>query len=492
MQKIQSLILLVKSLSKSEKKAIQLNSQLLKGDKQYIELYDLIEKNNIYQAEELKIEFSKKSPKNAFHPTANYLYDYILDLLIKIKTKKNDEYSLYIDFLKAKVLDERKLDAEYYQKLDVLESKCRKLNNFTLLLEIQQLKLEYIRENELIQTSEDDMFKKIYDTNDTLKILRQINEQSTLYEMLMERVINAKNAKNASKDLLNDLVISEISLNANLKNNIFEIDKIHLLFQAQYLIFVNDYNSALNTFIELEVLFNKNKPLWSNRPYIYLRILEGILASLRGIKQYEQMEYFLQKIEDVESDSQAFDAEKQAVVFIYRAIVSIENKNNEGALDLYKQHSEDSISKTNLLNPHRYLYLQLYLAIIFLQNNDPEKARRQITKIINSKSYDGFLLFRVIQLLNLIIHYELKSTNLITSRIRSIKRTNRLNNRNSKLEETLFFFLELSLETLSNKRKLSLIMRIEETFEQIKQSPIDSSMMRFYDFKDWMLSKLIK
>ena len=490
MQKVKSLVLLIESLSKSEKKAIQLNSQILKGDKRYIELYELIEKYNISNPDELQDEFCKKSPKTTFHPTVNYLYDYILDLLVKIKTKNNDEYNLYIDFLKAKILDERKLSIEYYTKLNSLEERCRKLNNFTLLLEIQQLKLEYTRENQLVQFNEDNLFEKIYETNDTLKILRQINEQSTLYELLMERVFNAKNKKNSSKDLLNDLVISEISLNSNLKNNIFEIDKTHLLFQAQYLIFVNDYNSALNTFMELESLFNKNKPLWSNRPYIYLRVLEGVLESLRGIKKYDQMEYFLEKIREIESSSQTFIAEKRSVIFIYLAIINIEKNNSKATIDLYNENYDDFISKANLLNPYRYLYLHLYLSIIFLLNNQPEKARRQITKIINAKSYEEFALFRIIQLLNLTIHYELKNTHLITSRIRSIKRINKLNDKKSKLEDILFFFLELSIETLSDQRKKTLVKRIETTFEQIRQSPIENNLARFFDFKKWMLSKL--
>lgn len=490
MQKVQSLILLIESLSKSEKKAIQLNSQLVKGDKKYIDLYDFIEKHKISNSEDLQKIFCKKYPKNTFHAVVNYLYDYILDLLVKIKTKDNDEYGLYIDLLKAKILDERKLDLEYYTKLNHLEAKSRTLNNFGLLLQVQQMKLEFIRQNQLIQLDDNDFFSKIYETNDTLKILRQVNEQSTLYELLIHRIINAKESNNSTKDLLNDLVISEISLNSNLKNNIFEIDKVHLLFQAQYLIFVNDYNSALNTFIELENLFNANKSLWINRPHIYFRIIEGILESLNGIKQFEQMDYFLQKIESIETSSHTLEAEKKAIIFIYKTRILIAKKNIKATIALYEEYHEVLISKVHLLTPYRYLYLSLYLAIIFFMNREPEKARRQITKIINSKSYDNFTMFRVIQLLNLTIHYELKNSHLITSRIRSIKRVNKLNNKNSELEHLLFFFLELSLETLSEKRKSNLRKRIEETFEQIKSNLIENSMNQYFDFKEWMLLRI--
>lgn len=490
MQKIQSLILLVQSLSKSEKKIINLNSQMLKGDKKYMDLYNLIVKQKISDPKDLQEQYIQRFPKNTFHPIANYLYEYILDSLIKIKNKNNDEYELYIDFLKVKLLDERKLDFEYSSKLNNLETKCKELNNFTLLFEIQQMKAEYIRQNKLYIINEDDFHNQIYETSNTLKILRQINEQSTLYQLLMHRIINSKNLVKYDTSVLNDLVMSEISLNSNLKNNIFEIDKTHLLFQAQYLIFVNDYKAALNTFIELENLFNNNKYLWINRPYIYMRILEGILDSLKGIGKFEEMEYFIQKINNLESSSQAFITEKNAIIFIYQAIIYINQNQYKSTLELYDSFRDALINKITLLNPHRYLHLSLYLSIIFFLNNEFEKARRQITKIIHAKNYEGFSLYRIIQLLNLTIHYELKNIPIMTSRIRSIKRLNKLNNKTSELEDILFYFFDIPLETLTEKRKENLIKKIENTFQCINLNPIENNMTLFFDFKNWMLEKI--
>ena len=47
---------LIKSLSKSEKRFFKLNSALQAGDKNYLKIFDFIEKQNKYDEEDLKEE----------------------------------------------------------------------------------------------------------------------------------------------------------------------------------------------------------------------------------------------------------------------------------------------------------------------------------------------------------------------------------------------------------------------------------------------------
>jgi hypothetical protein len=92
-------------------------------------------------------------------------------------------------------------------------------------------------------------------------------------------VRSAKQKKN-----LNDLVFSEMSIVASTHTETFEIRKMHQLFQANYLIAIGDYKSALHSFYELNKVFENNKHLWANPPIYYVLVLEGILKSLHIIK----------------------------------------------------------------------------------------------------------------------------------------------------------------------------------------------------------------
>jgi len=51
---------LIQTLTKSEKRFFKLNSSLQSGEKNYLKLFDFIEKQSSYNEEELKAYFSKE------------------------------------------------------------------------------------------------------------------------------------------------------------------------------------------------------------------------------------------------------------------------------------------------------------------------------------------------------------------------------------------------------------------------------------------------
>lgn len=491
MKKINSLILLINSLSKSEKKAIYLHSNLTKGTKVYMELFALIDKQKINDSSELQEEFQRQFSNASFHPVAGYLYDFILKTLVRIKTSQDKEFALYQKLMMARILEERNLNSEYHDMLEQLRDEADEIHNYNLLLAIQRMELNYLRTNEFENTSEQELLHKQYKTNDSLKILRQINEQSSLYELLMHRMQKTNNAQtDINRQYLNDLVVSEISISSNLNKEVFEIQKLHQLFQAQYLIHVGDYKSALNSFIELDKLFNDNKQQWSNPPMYYARVLEGILGSLNGIKAYEKMEYFIEKLEVLEHPSMPFQTEVACVRFIYTVGPHLERKEYVKCKKIIEQYDKELISKIDLLTPYRYLQLSLYLSVIYLCNKEIVKARKQMTHIINSDSYAGLSLFRSMQIINLIIHYELSDEDIITSRIRSIKRINRIQKTNSKLEDILFHFLGTDLILQTARKRDNLRKKINEEFLEIESSSDDKRLLSIFNIKEWMLQHI--
>lgn len=488
MKKINSLILLINSLSKSEKKLIDLHSNLTKGKKVYMELFSLIDKQKITDCNELQKEFQRLFSNASFHPVANYLYDFILNVLVRIKVNQDKEFALYQKLMMAKVLEERSLNIEYHEMLEQLKEGANEIHNYNLTLTAQRMELEYLRTNEFFDSSEKALTTKQYKTGDTLKILRQIHEQSSLYELLVLRAQkNRASQLEKNKQYLTDLVVSEISLSSNLNRDVFEIQKMHQLFQAHYLICVGDYKSALNAFVELDKLFENNKQQWRNPPTYYARVLEGILNSLSGIKAYDKMQYFLDRLEKLEHVSISFQTEITCVRFIYTVIPYLDKGEYAICKKIIDQFEKELINKIDLLTPYRYLQLTLYLTVIYLNNKDLIKARKQVSPIINNDTYMSLSLFRAIQIINLVIQYELKDFDIITSQVRSIKRLNRINKTNSKLEDIFFHFLGVDLFSLTQKKKDGLINKIKTEFEEINNHNDNKQLLSIFNMEEWML-----
>ena len=144
---------------------------------------------------------------------------------------------------------------ECFQVLKKVKEKAVYYENHFALLVAQRLELNYLLTLDFEEVDEKKLLNKQYKMNNTLKNIRQLNEQSSLYELLKLRMLN----RGASRSLeetqkLDDLVTSEISIVASAGVENFEIKKNHQLFQANYFVTVGDYRAAFNSFVELNKL----------------------------------------------------------------------------------------------------------------------------------------------------------------------------------------------------------------------------------------------
>lgn len=318
MLKSESLIQLVNNLTKQEKKEFSLYITN-KSEKDYIFLFRLIDDKKISDPEELKKSFLTVKPTSSFNTVVVYLFDLLISILTRIRTEQDSYYLLFNELLHARVLYEKSMYKECFHVLKKVKEKAIYYENYFALLVAQRLELNYLLTLDFENMDEQKLLNKQYKINNTLKNIRQLNEQSSLYELLKYRMIN-KGVSRSLKEThdLDDLVTSEISIVASTGIENFEIKKNHQLFQANYFITVGDYRAAFNSFVELNKLFEENIHLWNDPPVYYLMTVEGMLESLRIMHNYEGMDYFIEKLARLSSPSSSFQLNVTYVIFIYR------------------------------------------------------------------------------------------------------------------------------------------------------------------------------
>ncbi|NDV80376.1 hypothetical protein D0T87_00105 [Bacteroides sp. 51] len=484
---------MVKSLSKSEKKAIYLRSTETKSVKGYMELFKMIDKQKISDSKILSECFMAKHPRAAFIPVVGYLYDYILRVLVDIKQHQDQEYALYSKVLKAKILLERNLNADSFQMIQQLQGEAEGLGNYYISLIARRMELDHVLLEEFNGFSEKDLIQKENQISDTLKIVRQINEQAYLYELLRYRIQKHQYVGSSLKlQAFNDLIISEITLTSKLRNNIFQIDKMHQLFQANYFISIGDYKSALNSFYELNKLFLRNKKLWNNPPVYYVMVLEGILESLKRIGEYDQMEYYLNNLRQLDYPSVYFQVEIACIDFIYSAIPHLDRGEYKESLEVIERFRSNLIQKIEYLRPQQYLHFSVYMAVIYLMNKKLGLARKQLAPIIVSDSYYDIWIYRPIQLLNLIIYYEKGDFEYVDSGVRSIKRRNKLMNKTSKIEALLFRFFHLDVSVMNPVKRKKMGQRFAKELETMVFDFEERRILSVFDFPKWIISHFEK
>lgn len=121
-------------MSKSEKRYVKLvGSTFSKKEKNYLLLFDILDKQNHFDLEKIKEELKQKGVNYSYSMLRGYLYDFLLDNLLKYN---NDdlEYELTSQYHKAKFLCERGLFQESTKVINKLQTRLEELNKFHYLL----------------------------------------------------------------------------------------------------------------------------------------------------------------------------------------------------------------------------------------------------------------------------------------------------------------------------------------------------------------------
>ena len=110
-----TLMLLVSSLSKGEKRYFKLYTSLQQSQKDYLLLFDLMQ--NGVDRDEIKIIFSKKLPDASYEATSKYLYKVLTDCLLHLRTEQDKNSKLVSGILKANIMFDKSLYEEGFKQL---------------------------------------------------------------------------------------------------------------------------------------------------------------------------------------------------------------------------------------------------------------------------------------------------------------------------------------------------------------------------------------
>jgi hypothetical protein len=491
MIKTESLIYLVNSMTKAERKAFYQETES-SADSNYSKLYSIIANNNECTPEILQASYLKLSDGASFDSSVNYLYKLLLETMLKLKKAQDNYFLLFDKILKARLLFEKSLYKECFRLLDKAQKEAVVNENSFALLIASRVELEYLLFLNYPDITEKQLLKKQFNLNETLKLTQKIHQQSALYELLRHRMIYQGNARSEEeKSRLNDLVVSEMSIvnSSNFEN--FEINKLHQLFQAYYLICVGDYKSALHSFKELIELFNSNKHLWTNPPIFYLLTIEGVLDSLRGLKNYNAMDSFIGELKSLKTSSTSFNINIYCLVFLYELFAHLDVGDFKTCETLMKTEATPLFKKINLLSLTRNAELSLYSALVYFGLRKFKKARSILSKIIfTTRDYTFLPLYRTMRLVNLMILYELKDYDAIKYESRSIKRAIQKNDKGHRIEKKIISFVNKKNLPYSKPKREQLWSSYKNEFQHYHNDVYEQQILKLFDFSAWIESKI--
>ncbi len=493
MAKSDSLIELIHSLTKAERRYFKLFTALQKGNKDYLLLFTTIDAEKDLDA--AKDSFCKKRPKASYKATRKYLYKVIIDCLLQNRTESDTTARLINGILSSRILFEKSMYEDGFKLLQKIQKNAAENEEINIQLWATQIELYYLSHLNFHTITENQLIQRQMKIDELLKFQKNVYQHTSLYELLRHRLMYKGVVRTKEqKDELNDLVVSELNYNSNPLADTFESEKIHLLFQSYYFITINDHKSALKTFYELNNLFENHKHLWIERPIDYLSTIEGVLDSLQSIKRYKEIHFFLNKLQQLAIKSIYFEVMVERVRYIY-TITGFLNTGEFDKAEKVKQEFENTLfKKISFLDLSKQAEVYLYSAIIFIGNGDMNKAHQTLNKIfLESKLYYALPSYRTFRLLHLLVHYELGNHVYIEYETRSLKRTFSNEYKKSyQIEKIVFRFLQNKTLPSSLKAREIIWQKCEQSFATVAKDKYEMQLLKIFDFPAWIEAKLMR
>ena len=497
MKRVDSVISLIYSLSKSEKKHFSLQVVKDKEEKDYLVIYDIITKSKQPNGNLVKDEFYKRRPNGSFEVSIQYLYEKLVETLLTLRKKKDVYYDLLNNLCKARMLYERSLFEECFEILSDTIKQAQFYENNEILTLALKLELEYLLRLNFPNMTEQELFHKHFIQNEALKKIRKITEQSSLHNLLKYRLSHIGSIRTSKqKQDMNDLMVNElyIAASSDSEGN-FELTRNHKHFQANYLMGAGDYRAALNSYRELNLLFEQNHQFWSNPPIYYLSVLEGVLGSLRTVGGYEEMPYFLEKLRKliVEDSSLEFKINATCLLFQYELFPYLDRGDFPKCTELMNRYKETLYDKEAWLSPIRKSELFLYTTLIHIGNQNYKAAKKYISNAIVDHNIKYLPLMRTIRLVRLIAYYETQEFELIRYESRSITRNlSSPKEQTFKTEHIVLWFLNKSNLPILRKDREAFWEKLYPEIRELYNDKYENQLLRIFDFTAWIESKIRK
>src|SRR5690625_1352306 len=403
-----NVVRLVNSLSAVEKRQFKLATKKQSGHKDYLDLFNLIDRNGIIGLMSLKEKFEKIHPEASIDNTGRYLQSLLTESLIQAKIKNDQSFQMLYGLMRVRLLRERSLQKEAYKELKRLQQKALSSQDQLFQYFIHREERQQLNETGFRGISEKQMVEMQLTARETLKNIRNIHEHHSLLELLKHRLIyTGKVLSDEDKKQLDDLILTELGLVTGRIKQIFETQKLHSLFQSFFFTNIGDYKSALKTFHTLNKLFEQNASQWGHPPLDYFSALDGILDSLRANEHYDEMDYYIQKLEQLDDPSypEYFSFKVRKTIMLYRLIAFTENKKIDSAVNYIERNKPDNLNAYSLMDDEKTSELFFYISLIYFRTKEFKKAYKAINEVIliGKINYHS-VIYRASRLLNLLIH----------------------------------------------------------------------------------------
>jgi len=483
---------LIKSLSKSEKGYFKKFSALhiIGKENKYLKLFSLLDKQKIYDEDKVKEAFKGDRFVKQLHVAKNYLCKIILKSLNQyysestVSIQINNLFNTSMILYRKGLLDESR---RLLSKGKMLAYKHEKNESLIQILNLEKQLIIGLNPRDYINKIMQNTAEKKKANKRIVNILAYEYDLNKVVELYHNRrIIRNKEDYKAYDKVMNKLgsqdekyaeeFESKLGFYHKLVNyNLAAADDLKAYYYVKKLVnvlesnpehikeFTNEYVSALNTFLVI-ILF---------------------------LKKYDESDDIIKKLDSLKPLSLKLQSRIRTIILNFMLNKYIGTGQFEMCLKIIPQMEDQLRLLSYETRKFQEEKINYSLSYIYLGLENYEKALEHINKILDDRNESTKIdLLSFAHILNLIVHFELNSTELLPY---IIKNTSRFLSGKKELynfEREILKFLRNAPDLLTEKQRISAFRDLRKNILNITKDPYERIALDYFDFISWLESKI--
>ena len=485
---------LICTLTKSEKRFFKLQSSLQSGDKNYVRLFDLIEKMESYDEELVKSTFKGEKFIKHLPSEKNHLYKLILKSLRSYYSETSIASSLKQEIKNVEILYNKGLFDECTKFIERAKKTAIRYEKFYYLFELiswEKTLLEEAFENGQFV----DLDILIREEQEVLDKLQNL----TAYHVLYSKINYVFRSGGYSRMEENTRIINEIVEHPLIKGKNTALSKraatICYYTQAFCNVAKGNTEVALEKYRKVKEILDEHTDLRADLAKRYIRTLSQMIQCLLESKQFEEAEKYILQLNQL-SETEGFDTPDATARIQTELTLSNLKKYIHTARfsdGVTAMNSELELIKSQEHTLHKEIALRMYYYMAYLNfgAGQHSKALQWLNRVINDNENDLRQdLYGYARLFNIVVHFELGNIELLEYTIKSTARYLQKRNRDFEIEKLILDQFKKLIRLRTATAKKEQLEDFKEKLSQLAKHEDGKALLRYFDFNTWIRSKL--
>lgn len=486
---------LIKSLTKSEKRFFKLNSSLQTGEKNYLKIFDFIEKQKKYDEDELKENFKNETFVKHLPSEKNHLYKLLLKSLRAYYSDRTVSSQLKQEIKNVEILYKKALYKECNKFVKRAKAVARQYEKFYYWFELINWEKKLLEEAYESGEFNQDLDELIEEETEVIEKLRNLAEYHILYSKINYIFRSGGFTRNEKERE----VVAEIADYHLIKgkNTALSTRATTICYYIKGLCAasIRDYEDALINFKKAKSVMDAKPKLKDDLQTRYIYTLSFLMHCYIDSYRFDKAEEVVEQLKALEDEKAHNSLDSKVRLFTSRFIGQMVLYNRQGlfekTLELVPEIEEGLTRFEDKINKEKTLLFTYNTAYAYFGVGEYRKALKNINDVLNDNEkmlrQDIYSFSRIF---NLIIHFELNNHDFLEYDMKSTQRY--LNKHEKDYEVEKLFMKEMRalvrLGDESGRKKR--FEGFKKSLDELLKIDRENVILEYFDLRAWVNSKL--